>query len=131
MRRTLMPVVLLALASIIAVSEAGAQTDSTALLRRGQRVWEKKECAACHGIDATGGAPALGGVTRRRSREWLYGWLNDSKKMAREDSTAKALVAVYGEWVMPKKGLSPKDVDAVLSFIEYRAAKIRVERGLR
>ena len=125
-----MPVVLFAIASIIVASDAGAQTDSTALLRRGERVWKKKECAACHGIDATGGAPALGGITQRRNREWLYVWLNDSKKMALEDSTAKELATVY-KYTMPKQGLSRKDADAVLAFIEYRAVKLREERGLR
>ena len=130
MRRSLMPVILFALGFIVAAGDAGAQTDSTALLRHGQRVYEKKVCARCHGIDGSGSGPPLGGITQRRSREWLYGWLKDSKKMAREDSTAKALVAAFNDYVMPSQSLSQKDVDAVVAFIEYRAAKIREERGM-
>jgi mono/diheme cytochrome c family protein len=124
-----MPVVLFAVASVIAVADAAAQADP-ALLRKGESVWKKRECAACHGLDAPGSAPFLGDVTQRRSREWLYRWLNDSKKMAEEDSTAKDIVATY-KMVMPRQHLSPKEVDAVLAFIQYRAAKIREERGLQ
>jgi mono/diheme cytochrome c family protein len=125
-----MPVVLFALAGTIAAGDAGAQTDSTELIRRGQRVYEKKECARCHGIDVTGSGPTLGGVTQRRSREWLYGWLNKSKDMARQDSTAKALVEIYS-YVMPNQRLSREDVDAVLAFIEHRAVKLREEAGMQ
>ena len=127
MRRTLMPVVLFALAFIITAGDAdAAQNDSTALVKRGERVWQKKECAVCHGINHSGGGPALEGITQRRSREWLYKWLNNSKEMARTDSTAKALVEVYHA-VMPNRHLSRKDVDAVLAFIEHREVKLREE----
>ena len=130
MRRTVMPVIFFTLASIIAAGDAAAQADSTELLRRGQRVYEKKVCARCHGIDGSGSGPPLGGITQRRSREWLYGWLKDSFRMAREDSTARELVASFNNYVMPNQNLSPKDVDALLAFIEYRAVRIREERGL-
>src|SRR5262245_16187630 len=128
MRRTFMPVVFLVVAFILTAGDAGAQTDSAEVLRKGEKVWKKRECAACHGLDAAGNAPWLGDVTKRRSKEWLYQWLNDSKKMALEDSTAKDIVATY-KMVMPRQHLSPKEVDAVLAFIEHRVAKIREERG--
>ena len=64
MRGTLLPIVLFALALILAAGDAGAQTDPTELVQRGLKVWQKKECAVCHGIDHSGSGPPLGG--RRR-----------------------------------------------------------------
>jgi mono/diheme cytochrome c family protein len=54
-------------------------------------------CANCHGTlvsKLTG--PALGGVTRKRSKEWLYEFTKNSQKMIA--SGDKDAVALWKEW---------------------------------
>jgi cbb3-type cytochrome oxidase cytochrome c subunit len=92
--------------------------------RKGQDIWIKKRCAACHGIASLQSGPDLAGVGGRRSREWLYRWMKESEWMVEDDSTARALLVDYNYLVMPNQRMSEKDVEAVLAYINWEEARI-------
>lgn len=73
-------------------------------------------CASCHGTlvsKLTG--PALGGVTRKRSKEWLYEFTRNSQKMiASGDADA---VALWKEWTPAVMNSFPDLTDEELSSI--------------
>lgn len=52
-------------------------------------------CAACHKMDARYVGPALGGVTKRRTPEWIMNMMLNPTGMTAEDPTAKALLGEY------------------------------------
>jgi len=76
------------------------------------------QCAACHKLDKKVIGPALGEVTQRRSKEWLYAWIKDNQAL-RESGDADA-IAIYEEYngsVMPGfPGLSNEDIDDILTY---------------
>jgi cytochrome c551/c552 len=88
------------------------------LVLKGKEIWDKKRCAACHGISQVHSGPDLAGVSQRRSREWLYRWMKESQKMIEDDSTAQAMFQEYNRLPMPSQKMSRGDVDALLAFID-------------
>ncbi|NDH91378.1 MAG: cytochrome C, partial [Flavobacteriia bacterium] len=51
----------------------------------------KANCASCHKLDKKLVGPALGGVTERRSEEWLLAWIrNNAELRASGDADAIA-----------------------------------------
>ena len=102
-----------------AIIAAPVQGQDSREVKRGQRIWDRKHCASCHGLHSTHGGPPLAGVAKRRTREWLYRWMDDSESMARTDSIGREMVAVW-RMVMPSQGLSTKDTDALLAFLQSK-----------
>lgn len=78
-------------------------------------------CSSCHSFgkgDRVG--PDLKGVTARRERSWLMGWIRSSAGMIRSaDPVARALYKKYGEQRMPDFNLP---VDQVAALIDYLAS---------
>jgi len=76
------------------------------------------QCAACHKLDKKVIGPALGDVTTRRTKEWLYAWIKDNQAL-RESGDADA-IAIYEEYngsIMPAfPGLSNEDIDDILAY---------------
>lgn len=54
-----------------------------------------QNCSACHKLDARFVGPALGGVTNRRSPEWILNMITNPELMIKEDPIAKALLKEY------------------------------------
>lgn len=81
-----------------------------------------KACSACHRVgegDHIG--PDLAGVTARRTRDWLLRFIVSPSKMIEQgDPTALALVAQFRGLRMPELGLTEKDAEDVLTFVETR-----------
>lgn len=84
----------------------------------------KKYCTFCHHIkmDRRMTGPALGGVTKRREKQWLYRYTRESYKMHQEgDSIALLHREVYGGSMMNSfPMLSDIDLDILYYFIEKR-----------
>jgi len=95
-----------------------APAGNAQLVLKGKEIWDKKRCAACHGISQVHSGPDLAGVSQRRSREWLYRWMKESQRMIEDDSTAQALFQEYNRLPMPSQKMSKGDVDALLVFID-------------
>jgi len=128
--------VLLAVALAAPRTEAQERTRVGAnpeLVRHGRNVWQKKRCAACHGIGESHSGPDLAGVAERRSLDWLYRWLKDSQGMLKKgDSIGVALMREYNNVPMPNAKLSEKDVNGLLAFIASEESRLaRAEERAR
>ena len=76
-------------------------------------------CASCHTIGGGDGlGPDLAGVTTRRSRAWVAGWITHPERMIHgKDPKAKALVARFRGLAMPRFGLGAEDVTALVDYL--------------
>lgn len=84
-----------------------------ALAAKGQTVFSGT-CAACHKMDARYVGPALGGVTKRRTPEWIMNMILNPAGMTQNDETAKALLGEY----MTQMSVSVTQEDA-RALLEY------------
>jgi mono/diheme cytochrome c family protein len=124
--RTLMAsFAVLVLLPVSVAAQSGVPED----VARGRKIWDKKRCQACHGIGWQYGGPDLAGLAERRTRDWLYRWLKDSKSMVRTDSIGRELLARNNNVVMPNQRLSPREVDALLAFIAYEEELMRARKA--
>lgn len=71
-------------------------------------------CSACHKLDARYVGPALAGITKRRTPEWIMNMIMNPTGMTQEDPTAKALLAEY----MTQMSVSATEEDA-RALLEY------------
>ena len=85
-----------------------------ALVEKGKRVFEQK-CAACHKFEERYVGPALGGITRRRSPEWIMNMILNPQGMLEKDPTAKDLLAEYYT-PMTFQNVTEADARAVLDL---------------
>lgn len=78
----------------------------------------KQNCASCHKLDKKLVGPALGGVTERRSEEWLISWIRDNAALrASGDADANAIFNEYGGSVMTSfPGLSDENIKDILAY---------------
>ncbi len=86
-------------------------------------------CGSCHSFgkgDRVG--PDLKGVTERRTREWLLGWIRSSEKVIRAgDPTALALFAKYRKQRMPDQDLSQAQIGGLVDYFAAGAPEARRE----
>ncbi|MDC8004808.1 cytochrome c [Aureisphaera galaxeae] len=83
----------------------------------------KANCASCHyiGMDKIATAPALGDITKRRERDWLYAYTRNSQEMFRNgDSIAKTLREAGWSPMEPFPSLTDADFDKIYYFVEKR-----------
>jgi len=89
-------------------------------------VWDAGElifethCVACHTIgDGKLIGPDLEGVTERREREWLLGYIKEPSKYLYEIKDPIA-VALLKEHIVPMTdlGLTEEEVEAVVTYLE-------------
>ncbi|AEW02692.1 cytochrome C [Niastella koreensis] len=78
-------------------------------------------CASCHSVfkDLTG--PALGGVTSRgpwTDRKKLYEWVHNPSKFMTTDPYTQGLKQKFGITMTAFDGLSTKEIDAVIDYVE-------------
>lgn len=101
------------------ITEVTLETVDPQLVEAGEKVFKAK-CTACHRIDKRRVGPALGGVTDRRSPEWIMNLLMNTPEMLKKDPVAKQLVAEYATQMADLK-LSETDARAVLEFLRTKA----------
>ena len=83
----------------------------------------KKNCIACHSIemDKIKTAPALGGVTTRRNKEWLYNYTRRSMEMYKNgDSIAINLRSQGWALMFSFPNLTDDDLDNIYYFVEKK-----------
>jgi len=74
-------------------------------------------CTGCHTIGGgTLVGPDLKDVSKRRTAPWLKSFISDPPAMFATDPTAQALRKQFSV-TMPKLGLSPAEVDALVTFL--------------
>lgn len=87
--------------------------------KKGKTVFANKGCGACHAVNKPASkmaGPDLGGVTQRRSNEWLKRWLKDPTAMFGNDSTADAILAENKNVKMPNMKLGESDIAALIAY---------------
>ncbi len=89
-----------------------------ALAEKGKAIY-KANCTACHKIKKRYIGPALKGVTKLRSPEWIMNLITNTKEMLEKDPVAKALISEYHA---PMAQQSLKD-DEVRALYEYLRTK--------
>lgn len=77
----------------------------------------KALCTACHMVDKRMIGPALKGVTKRRSPEWIMNMIINPDKMIKEDPIAKALLKEYNNAIMFNQNLSEEDARSILEYL--------------
>ena len=83
------------------------------LVAKGQQIFSGT-CSACHKLDQRYVGPALAGVTKRRSPEWIMNMIVNPSGMTQQDPTAKALL---GEYMTQMSVIATQeDARAVLEF---------------
>lgn len=65
-----------------------------AQVAQGTQVFQTK-CSACHKLDERVVGPPLGGVTRRRSPEWIMNLILNTNEMVEKDPIVQDMIAVY------------------------------------
>ncbi len=80
----------------------------------------KTNCAACHTITSKKlVGPGMEGISQKRSREWLYKWIQNSQELiASGDKDAIAVFEEYNKVVMPAQALTNEEIDLILEYIE-------------
>jgi len=81
------------------------------------------QCAGCHTIGAGKlVGPDLKGVTQQRDLQWLARFIAEPDKvLASGDPIAAALLQQFGNVPMPNRGLSEKQVAAVIAYLEVQS----------
>lgn len=93
------------------------------LYTKGQNIF-KRDCASCHyiGMNQVATAPALGGITKLRKKDWLYNYTRYSLQMFEQGDKIAKEIRSSGNWGLmtsfPK--LTNSDLDAVYYFVEKR-----------
>lgn len=83
-------------------------------------------CASCHSDNMYQKmtAPALGGITLRREKKWLYKYTRNSIRMYdKGDSISVQLRIEYNHSLMPSFNFTDKDLDAIYFYVEKRYAE--------
>lgn len=79
----------------------------------------KTSCTACHKLtsDRLVG-PGLAGVTEKRSKEWLMGFIKNSQEMiANGDKDAVAIFEEYNKVPMPAHPFSDEELAAIIDYM--------------
>ncbi len=83
----------------------------------------KKNCISCHNSDMKSNSigPALGGVTQKRTKQWLYDFTRNSRQMiASGDKQAVAVYEKYSKSPMNSfPQLSNEDIDNIYAYVEH------------
>lgn len=80
----------------------------------------KANCAACHKLEGKLVGPPLGGVTEKKSAEWLHKWIKNSQALiASGDKDAIAIFEEYNKVPMLayESILSDEDINNVLAYV--------------
>jgi protein SCO1 len=105
---------------------SGTVASGTSIDLPGQALFIKA-CASCHTIgQGTKVGPDLGGLTIRRTRDWIMNYITAPEKMwSQQDPTALQLSEQYPRVRMPNLGLAGNDAADLIAYVEamtYAAA---------
>lgn len=91
-------------------------TDSVAIAK-GENIFNQN-CIACHNISHDGIGPALGGITKEVSADWLERFIKDPKAVIESgDARAKALFEKYKS-MMPSFAYYQEDeIDGIIAYL--------------
>lgn len=87
------------------------------LVAKGSEIFEAK-CSACHDVDDVNLAPAVRGVTKILSPEFIMNYLMNTAEMQKNDPYVKKLIQNWKTVpIMKDQKLKEKDARAVVEFL--------------
>lgn len=93
------------------------------LAAKGEKLWTKKGCNACHTIGKGKlVGPDLKGVTEKRKYKWLIAMIVNPDSMLKYDPIAKDLLKQYGV-PMTDQNVSVEEAKAIIEYIKRESAK--------
>ncbi len=84
------------------------------------KVLFKTNCTACHKVKKKYIGPALKGVTKRRSPEWIMNMILNSEEMLQKDPVAKALIAEYNA-PMAQQHITKEECRSILEYLRTKS----------
>lgn len=83
-------------------------------------------CASCHNVNKQVTGPALAGIEKRRSIDWIIGFVHSSQNLVKNgDKDAVALFAQFNQIVMPDHpDLTNAQIKNVVDYIKSAAASV-------
>ncbi len=93
-------------------------SDAAIDAKKGEELFNTK-CASCHNLWVKATGPALGGVTTRRTEEWLVKWIRNNEKLRKEgDADALAIYKEFNNAAMSIfENLADDDIKSILAYI--------------
>ncbi len=88
------------------------------LADKGHEIFKAK-CSACHKIKKRYIGPALKGITKRQSPEWIMNMILNPEVMIVKNATAKALLAKFSA-PMANQHLTEKEARSVLEYFRTK-----------
>jgi mono/diheme cytochrome c family protein len=95
------------------IHEVSLGTLDPALVAQGEKIFSGT-CSACHKLEQRYVGPALAGVTKRRSPEWIMNMILNPSGMTQQDPTARELLGEY--MTQMSVNVTQADARAVLEF---------------
>lgn len=90
--------------------------DDPDLIEKGEKLFGKKGCKACHKIEEKLTGPALAGVAERREPEWIARMILHPEKMLEVDPTARELLGEFNT-PMPNQNVTPEEAKALMAYL--------------
>ena len=81
-------------------------------------------CASCHAVNKRLTGPALAGLEERgpwSDRKELYAWIHNPPAYIKKDAYTAGLQKEYQVVMTPFPGLSEKDIDAIVAYVDQQA----------
>ena len=85
------------------------------LAARGKQLFDAR-CTTCHSQDKDGAGPALGGVLKKRTPEFVMNMILNTVEMEAKNETIKKEAANFG-MAMPPPGLTSDEARAVVEYL--------------
>ena len=89
------------------------------LAARGKQIFDDR-CAACHGRDKDDAGPALAGVLKKETPEFVMNMILNTAEMEAKSERIRKLAADFG-MAMPPPGLTTDEARAVLEYLRTTA----------
>ena len=90
-----------------------------ALAAKGEKLFQTKICATCHGFGKKITCPDLDGVTARRTALWMENQILHPEVMTKQDPIARELLKSYS-LQMPNQKLTQDEARAVIEFLKRK-----------
>lgn len=80
----------------------------------------KGKCASCHALNSKVVGPALSGVAKKRTHEWLLAWIRNNEKLRKSgDADAIAIYEEYNGTVMNAfEDLTDDQINSIIMYTE-------------
>jgi len=98
---------------------AGAGAVDAALAATGEKLFQTRICATCHGFGKAIAGPDLRGVTMRRTHEWLKQQIMHPDVMVKEDPLSWRARQGFPA-PMPAQNLTEAEASALIEYLKQR-----------